>query len=246
MIWEELKTLLNEEQLKNLQQAIFSMFADRGDQEKKDKIKRFQYLNEFVKPGQILFAGSSLMEQFPVYEFLQDFDIPLTIYNRGVGGFTTEEMLENMETCVYDLKPAYIFLNIGTNDLNTPGYSCETLIGNYRRILTEILEHLPDVQICLLAYYPVNPVVAEQDPYMREALKMRTNTRISEANKAVAELAKEFQARYLDVSNGLKDNKGNLKAEYTIEGMHMYANGYKAVLDELLPALLSLKSDKTE
>ena len=65
--------------------------------EKQDKIERFKRLNQFVKPGQILFAGSSLMEQFPIYEFLQDFDLPLTIYNRGVGGYTTTELMENME-----------------------------------------------------------------------------------------------------------------------------------------------------
>lgn len=50
----------------------------------------------------------SLMEQFPIYEFLQDFDLPYTIYNRGIGGYTTQELLENMDVCIYALKPAYI------------------------------------------------------------------------------------------------------------------------------------------
>ena len=39
--------------------------ALHGDAGKIDRVMRFRYLNEFVKPGQILFAGSSLMEQFP-------------------------------------------------------------------------------------------------------------------------------------------------------------------------------------
>ena len=30
-------------------------------------------------------------------------------------------------------------------------------------------------------------------------------------------------------------------AEYTIEGMHMYANGYKSVLDQMIPILAALK-----
>ena len=87
--------------------------ALHGDAGKIDRVMRFRYLNGFVKPGQILFAGSSLMEQFPIQEFVADFDLPLTIYNRGVGGFTTSEMLACMQDCVYALRPAYIFINIG-------------------------------------------------------------------------------------------------------------------------------------
>lgn len=208
--------------------------------EKQDKIERFKRLNQFVKPGQILFAGSSLMEQFPIYEFLQDFDLPLTIYNRGVGGYTTTELMENMEPCIYALKPAHIFMNIGTNDMNAVDYTCEGLMENYRQILNGIRKNLPEAKLYMLAYYPVNPSAAKNDPVVQEILKIRTNARISEANKAVAVLAKEFGAMYLDVNDGITDEKGNLKEEYTIEGMHMYANGYKPVFDALLPILESL------
>lgn len=208
--------------------------------EKQDIIERFKRLNQFVKPGQILFAGSSLMEQFPIYEFLQDFDLPLTIYNRGVGGYTTTELMENMEPCIYALKPAHIFMNIGTNDMNAVDYTCEGLMENYRQILNGIRKNLPEAKLYMLAYYPVNPSAAKNYPVVQEILKIRTNARISEANKAVAVLAKEFGAMYLDVNDGITDEKGNLKEEYTIEGMHMYANGYKPVFDALLPILESL------
>ena len=208
--------------------------------EKQDIIERFNRLNQFVKPGQILFAGSSLMEQFPIYEFLQDFDLPLTIYNRGVGGYTTTELMENMEPCIYALKPAHIFMNIGTNDMNAVDYTCEGMMENYRQILNGIRKNLPEAKLYMLAYYPVNPSAAKNYPVVQEILKIRTNARISEANKAVAVLAKEFGAMYLDVNDGITDEKGNLKEEYTIEGMHMYANGYKPVFDALLPILESL------
>ena len=38
--------------------------------EKAQKLKNFQYLNQYIKKGQILFTGSSLMEHFPVAECL--------------------------------------------------------------------------------------------------------------------------------------------------------------------------------
>ena len=215
-------------------------YEEHSLREKQEKLERFRRLNPFVKPGQILFVGSSLMEQFPIYEFMQDFDLPCTIYNRGVGGFTTIELLENMDVCVYALRPAHIFINIGTNDLNGPDYRQEELIQRYAQILRGIREHLPEAKLFLLAYYPVNTVVGSRIPYMKELLQYRTNARIKAANEAVRALAERFGARFLDLNGPLYDEQGELKAEYTIEGMHMYANGYQPVLEQLLPLLEKL------
>mgnify|MGYP000656509860 CR=1 FL=1 len=43
----------------------------------------------------------------------------------------------------------------------------------------------------------------------------------------------KFGYTYIDVNNGLTDVNGNLKEEYTIEGVHMYANAYRCVLENL-------------
>ena len=89
-----------------------------SQREKQIKRERFRRLNPYAKKGAVVFAGSSLMEQFPLYEFLQDDDLHCTLYNRGIGGFTTTELLEAMDECILELQPAHLFLNIGTNDLN--------------------------------------------------------------------------------------------------------------------------------
>ena len=115
------------------------------DPEKTLKLVRYDYLNRTVVPGQILFAGSSLMEQFPVHEFQLGAGLSSLIYNRGIGGFTTAEMLEHMETCVYALRPARIFLNIGTNDMNPDDYRKDELMERYEKMVKEILAHLPGV-----------------------------------------------------------------------------------------------------
>ena len=209
------------------------------ESEKQGKVQRFRYLNSYVKKGQIVFAGSSLMEQFPIYEFLQDFDLPYTIYNRGIGGYTTTEMLKVMDVCIYDLAPRAIFLNIGTNDLNGPEYTQEGLMERLEEILKGIRANLPDAKLYLLAYYPVNPEV-ETNPFIKEVFRHRTNERIRAANEGVQSLAKAYNATYLDLNKNIQDTNGNLKAEFTVEGMHMYANGYKAVLDQLLPILQEL------
>ena len=219
------------------QQLLERFYAEHSAREKKEKLERFRRLNRYVKLGQILFAGSSLMEQFPIYEFLQDFDLPCKIYNRGVGGFTTRELLEAMDVCVYDLCPAHVFINIGTNDLNGPDYRQEELIRRYAQILQGIREHLPETKLYLLAYYPVNTVVGSRIPYMKAIMEHRTNERVRAANDAVRALAERFGAEFLDLNGPLYDERGELKAEYTVEGMHMYANGYQPIWEQLLPLL---------
>lgn len=204
------------------------------ENEKRSKIQRYQILNQYVKKGQILFVGSSLMEQFPIYEFIQDFDIKETIYNRGVGGYTTEEMQKVLDTLIFELEPAKIFINIGTNDLNLPDYTLEGLIERYEMILSEIRKHLPQAKVYVMAYYPVNPDHDFGNPYMREALQVRTNARISEANEAVRELAEKLGLSFINLNANLMDKEGNLQHQFSVEGMHMYASGYQAILADLM------------
>lgn len=198
---------------------------------KKDKyrmVQSWQALNQTCVKGQIVFTGSSLMEMFPVEKFAAEEgpDFPI-VYNRGVGGWRTEEMLACLNEMVIGLQPRRVFINIGTNDLSDGSVTIADLIGRYRQILTTILADVPGVEIILMAYYPINYEAAAES--MKACLRIRTNERIAEANRAVAALAEELHLRFIDVSAPLKDDQGRLKAEYTIEGMHIYEAGYRAI-----------------
>ena len=202
--------------------------------EQKVKIESFRYLNESVKKGEILFTGSSLMEQFPIHELLMDDGMEQVIYNRGVGGFTTDDMLAHMEEQVFGTEPSKIFINIGTNDIGSPDYKLETLMEKYEQILTQIKERLPETDVYMMAYYPVNEVdkVPEGD-WGKMLFATRTNENIAIANQAVQKLAVKMGYHYIDVSEGLRDESGRLKKEYTIEGIHIYANGYRVILNNM-------------
>jgi lysophospholipase L1-like esterase len=234
---QSIMSKLSENEQQQMKAELRDMFVSRAQKEKQEKVNRYRRLNTMVQPHQILFVGSSLMEQFPIYELLLDEQLPYTIYNRGIGGYTTQELRATLDVCVYELEPDYIYINIGTNDLNAPGYTEDGLIDRYREILVDVKNHLPQAKLRMLAYYPVNPVVAENNPYMKEALKQRTNERIQSANAAVAELAGEVGAVYIDANAGITDSAGMLREEYTIEGMHMYGDGYRPVLHALKPYL---------
>ena len=94
---------------------------------KQEKIERFRKMNETIEKGQIVCAGSSLMEMFPVEKFVQEDKLDLVIYNRGIGGFVTQELLDNIDVCILDLEPRRLFINIGTNDLSDPAISIASL-----------------------------------------------------------------------------------------------------------------------
>ena len=207
--------------------------------EKQMKVTNYAHMNRFAQKGQILLAGSSLCEFFPVAEIARHFGFEKTIYNRGVGGFTTAEMLEAMEECMLQLEPRTLFINIGTNDLSRESAPYAGMLANYRKILSIVRERLPETRIYMMSYYPVN---LEHDFGMPPEAKkglfgVRTNAAIAEANAAVAALAQEMGCEYIDVNHGLTDENGNLRAEYAIEGMHMWATAYVQVFRNMLPYL---------
>ena len=45
--------------------------------DKQDKIIRYRQLNQTARKGQIVFAGSSLMEMFPIEQFVAEDNLPV-------------------------------------------------------------------------------------------------------------------------------------------------------------------------
>lgn len=201
--------------------------------EKQNTLERYRRLNQYVRKGETLFVGSSLMEQFPLYELKMSLGIPGIAYNRGIGGFTTTELLDVMDTCIFDLAPSRIFINIGSNDMAGLGFTIEDLRSNYQRIVQLINDRLPDCQITLMAYYPINTACAL--PGFGDMFATRNNKTIQACNQMVENLASETGCRFINVNQGLLDENGNLKADFTIEGLHMWPDAYHAVLGELRP-----------
>ena len=173
------------------------------------------------------------MENFPITEYCLNEGLPVA-YNRGIGGYTTDEFLESIDAMLLDPQPAKLFINIGTNDLRALPNGEDWfshLSANYRRICEIIREKLPDTMIYMMAYYPVNTAALAAQGY--PGPMVRTNENIARANRMVEGLAAEYGFHYIDVNDGLKDEKGELKAEHTQDGIHFDAAGYRTVFDRL-------------
>ncbi len=205
------------------------------DQEQRIKIRNYEALNKMVQKHGILFTGSSLMEQFPICELCQSSGVKEIVYNRGVGGFTTDDFLEHIETQLFDLMPKKIFINIGTNDMH-PRFGAEWeshLLHNYRKILMACKERLPEAEVILMAYYPVNDQITFLPDWAKEACTVRTRENIARVNEHVQKMAVDMGYQYVDANDELKDPCGYLKEEYTIDGIHMYAEAYAKVFEKI-------------
>lgn len=200
--------------------------------DKEMKVERYREENKTAQKGKIVFTGSSLMEMFPINKLLKEHGDDTVIYNRGIGGFISDELLAVIDVCATDLMPSKVFINIGTNDLSWSSIPISQLMDNYDKIISAIETAVPNVKIYLMAYYPVNFEAAAEE--MKECLKIRTNEKINAANAEVKKLAEKHGQRYIDINRDLKDDLGRLKAEYTIEGMHINEDGYRAVYDDIM------------
>lgn len=200
--------------------------------DKEIKVENYRKLNQTAQKGQVVFTGSSLMEMFPINKLLEEHGDSTVIYNRGVGGFLTDELLAVIDVCAIDLAPKKVFINIGTNDLSWSNIPISQIIDNYDKIVSKIEREVPDVTIYFMAYYPVNYEAAAEE--MKECLKIRTNEKLAAANEEVKKLAERHGQRYIDINRALKDEQGRLKAEFTIEGLHINEAGYRAIYDDIM------------
>ena len=209
----------------------------RSSEEAKNALYRsYQELNRIAQRGQILFTGSSLMEQFPVNEIAMSMGINRIIYNRGVGGTTTDDFLEHMDIVLLDLAPEKVFINIGTNDMmprSDGEYWQDHLLRNYETILQMIKEKLPDTKVYIMAYYPVNPQIPNIPEWTKYILKIRTNAALNDTNEKLAVMALKYGYHYIDCCSKLRDKDGNQKAEFSKDGIHMYPVAYMEVFREL-------------
>lgn len=214
-------------------------FMDFFANEKKEKLERIRHLNRYVKKGQILFTGSSLMEQFPINEIAMTEGLDVIIYNRGIGGYTIPEMLDAMDEQIFDLEPSKIFINIGTNDISQPDKTIESFKDDYRKVLEQIKKRLPETKVYMMAYYPASVKGASHSQWPDAAKTARRRLdMLEDANKAVEELAAEFGYKYIDVNVGLTDEDGQTKEEFSIDGIHMWSDAYEIVYNNMKEYIL--------
>lgn len=191
----------------------------------------FFELNESAEPGGIVFVGDSITDFFRLNEYFHG----IYVINRGISGDTTDGVLKRLPESVFQLSPSKVFLMIGTNDLPEKKND-QDIVNNIRKIITEIRDKCPNTKIYLESIYPVSN--ARHKKIKRFIVSKRNNERIMRINQSLEALAHEKEISYIDVYSRLVDETGNLRLEYTVEGLHLTVSGYRVVAEVLKPYVM--------
>ncbi len=215
-------------------------FERQGTIQRHITIERYKQLNKFIHKGQVVLAGSSLAEQFPVDEMLHNRNIISNLYNRGVSGDTIDDLLADIDTLILDLQPSKLFINIGSNDIGGEVYKEDVLFEKYSELLSVLSGRMPKCKIHVLSYYPVNPDKASfLNAMAKKFLFMnRSNENIHKINHRLENYCQDNGLIYINVHDILLDDSGKLDASLTVEGIHLWPAAYERILDILLPYIV--------
>lgn len=174
-----------------------------------------------LKEPDILFIGDSIIEYYPLQELLLTNQY---MVNRGIRGYKTDLLRENLDAHIFGQAVDKILLLIGTNDIGKEMPLSET-IDNMSIILQEMVRLLPLAQIKLVSVLPVN----EGETY-RGTVYIRTNQKIQTLNQAYHELAQGMMnVEFINVFESLLGEDGQLKPAYTTDGLHLTIEGYRVL-----------------
>lgn len=162
-----------------------------------------------MTPSHVVLIGDSITEGFDTARYFPEGNIS----NRGVSGDSTEECLERISDEWLQPQPSTVFVCIGTNDLARER-SDQFILENIR-LIVEKIRRFSRSSIFLTTLFPTR----ENPP--------RPNDRIRGFNKKLESLADELGCRFYDLHRHCTDNEGNLKEEFTDDGLHLTAAAYR-------------------
>ena len=162
------------------------------------------------------FVGDSLTEHGNWQALLPD----QNVINFGVGGNTTQDVLERLDEVV-QAGPSTVVVEIGTNDFAWR-LPLEEVVENIEAILRELRAKLPEAKIVMQSILPRQPEYAHV---------------VRSVNEQLERFAPSVSCPYVDLWPALADENGGLKPEFTTDGLHLTDAGYAAWVEALRPAL---------
>ncbi len=175
-----------------------------------------------------VFIGASRLEGLALYAPIQGATM---FYHRGlmVGDVANYKLYpdKNPSKTALDVLNAKrygkVYLDFGVNEL---GYSTPVFIKAYRSLLEAVKQAQPDAQIYLCGIIPVTASQEKKSNYVN-------NENVRSFNQAIADLAEEYGAVYLDTYACFVDADGCLPEEISTDGVHLKYDKYTVWRDFL-------------
>lgn len=183
-----------------------------------ERLERYTYNKE-----SIVFLGDSITSRCDLDKYFSNYNV----YNSGIAGNMTKDILDNMENRVFVYNPTKVFILIGTNDLVYSGLDNDEIKNNIEEIINKIYEKNSNTKIYLESIYPVN------NSLNKEIVETRTNYNIKDLNNKIEKICNNNKCTYINMYDNLTDKNGNMKRIYTVDGLHLNKIGYKVVASKL-------------
>jgi lysophospholipase L1-like esterase len=187
-------------------------------------------LDKYAAVGGRLFLGDSLTDFYPISEFFSGGDL----YNRGIAGDTTKNVMDRLDDCL-SLLPSEVILQIGINDLISRRKKVKS------RELAERIIFIAksfDCKVYVLSLYPINKKANCLSPFV---VGRATNKRVLEVNAILKELCAFEGLQYIDIYSLLCDEDGRLNKQLSVEGLHISSRGYGVISEKLAGTIKSLQ-----
>lgn len=174
-----------------------------------------------------VFLGDSITDWYDLDKYFEG----LPVVNSGVSGYSTSNILNNMNKMVYQYNPSKVFILIGINDLELK-VDDDVVVNNIRKIVQGIKKNRRYAKIYVESIYPINN--SDDDKIEGSIINgNRKNSDIIDINNKLVKLAEEEGVTYIDLYKELVDSDGLLKIEYTVDGLHLSSEGYEKVTEVL-------------
>jgi lysophospholipase L1-like esterase len=165
-----------------------------------------------------ILTGDSLTLWFPP-QFLPD---DRNWLNQAISGESSDGLLKRLD--LFDsTQPEIIFVMIGINDL-IRGVSDPVILENQRQIMTYLRKTHPKAEIVVQSILPHGDKEATWEG--REKLLTLPNSRIRQLNQQLQSTASTVGVKYLDLYPLFTNEQGNLRSEFTTDGLHLNPTGY--------------------
>lgn len=177
----------------------------------KHRVSIFNSLPKQEKP--VVFLGNSHTNNAQWQELMP----VVRCINRGISGDIVEGIYNRLDD-IEEQTPIAIFLQTGANNfINDPEASVSRVWTIYEMVIKAIRQRMPYAELYVQATLPLNPKSRFYEGF---------NAKAAEINKVIAAAAPVLQFRYVDIATPLMDENGDLRSEFTFDGLHLNADGY--------------------
>jgi lysophospholipase L1-like esterase len=199
------------------------------------ELTRYRAENARLEPpsageSRIVFFGDSITEHWPM-----TLSFPGKPYvNRGISGQTTPQMLIRFRQDVLALEPKVVVILAGTNDIagNTGPMSLEEIEANLASMVDLARAH--GIRVVLSSVLPVHNYTLQS----QLAFPLRPTEKIAALNQWLKGHAAQTSSVYLDYATAMADERGLLKRELAVDGLHPDKTGY-AIMAPLAEAAIA-------